>query len=204
MVHDMLCKRYNLIGFGDTVTKSRIKNKDFREYKKLIATINNTDNICVKLNGNDFFDSTTGKLNDFYKTINYNTFDKIIFITRKNYIDAILSYGYMDPANSDSWHRRKTQPVDVHPYTVTEAKIHHLLNGYKAYEEIKDYIKSTVAQPEIVSETDFEDLPNSLSTLQLKNVEIDIQPMGIDYKSIVTNYNEIVEIANAFFLKNKA
>jgi len=203
MLHNMLCKRYNLLEFGDTVTKSRIKNKDFSEYTQLITKINSTNNICVKLNGNDFIDCTTGNLTDLYKTVDYQSFDKIIFLTRKNYIDAILSYGYMDPTNSNSWHRRKDQTVQATPYTVTSAKIYHLLNGYRAYDSIKDYIKSQVTDPNIIRESEFEELSRLISELQLENVDIDLAPMDIDYKSIVTNYDEIVTIATQFFTQYK-
>lgn len=198
MLNELLCKKYQLTNFGDTVTKSRIKNKDFREYDQLISVINSSKDICIKLNGNDFFDPITGKLTELYKQIDYNSFDKIIMLTRKNYIDAILSYGYMDPTNSETWHRKKSQTVEARAYTIQPTKIYHLLNGYRAYETIKDYIK-TVVDSNMISESDFDNFSELLNQLELKNIDIDLRPMGINYKSIVTNYDEILDIANEFF-----
>ena len=198
MLHDLLCKKFQLIEFRDTVTKSRIKNKNFDEYEKLFSYINNTDNICIKLNGNDFIDPLTGNLSDLYKNINYQLFDKIIFLTRKNYVDAILSYAYMDPNNSDTWHRKKSQSIEIKKYSVPHNKIFHLLNGYVAYDTIKKYITSIV-DPSLVKECDYESLDVLIQEINLSNVDIDLCPMNIDYKSIVSNYDEVVSISRDFF-----
>lgn len=195
MIHEMCCKKYNLINFGDAITKSRIKNKNFSEYEQLISFINENDNICVKLNGNDFFDAATNTIVDLYKKIDYNSFDKIIFLIRTNIVDAVLSYAYMDPADDKTWHRRKNQAIELKEYYISPQKVHHLLNGYIAYDTIKRYIQDSSNAE--VYDYEYETVHYLIEELDLE-VDINLVPMAIDYKSIVTNYDEVLAIIRDF------
>lgn len=197
MIHDLCCKKFNLAPFGDTITKNRIKNKNFNEYPQLIAVINESDSMCVKLNGNDFFDSNSNAITELYKTINFQSFDTIIFLTRINYIDAILSYAYMDPNDSTTWHRKKNQKVVAEPYTISHSKIHHLLNGYLSYNKIKQYILSAVTNYTQIYDYEYDNVANLILKLELGS-DIDLVPMDIDYKSVVTNYDEVVTVVSEF------
>lgn len=196
MVHDMCCKKYGVLGLGDMVTKSRIKNKNFNEYEQLISVINASGNICVKLNGNDFFDNATNAISDLYKHVNFQSFDKIIFLTRKNLVDAVLSYAYMDPANDITWHRRKNQIIAANPYYIPAHKIHHLLNGYSAYWTIKKFILSQVANTAIY-DYEYDTVTDLIKILDLDE-DIDLIPIDINYRNLVSNYDDVMSIIRDF------
>jgi len=196
MLHDMMCKKFGLVGFGDTVTKSRIKNKNDTEYKPLIDYINNNDNICVKLNGNDFVGS------ELYKTVDYESFDKIIFLTRQNQVDAVLSYAYMNPSDSNTWHRKKDQSVELVAYSVPYCKVQHLLTGYISYEKIKRHILDHISDAVEVHDCEYDNVSLLINELELVD-DIDLLPMDIDYRSLVTNYNEVLSMITRFWAENK-
>src|SRR3989344_337886 len=85
MVHDILAKKFDLNPLYEPLTFSRIAKQDSSEYDSIIQMINTKDDICVKINGNDFIDLKNKKILDDYKKIHYDHFDKIVFITRENY-----------------------------------------------------------------------------------------------------------------------
>jgi len=102
----------------------------------------------------------------------------------------------MDPTNSNTWHRKRDQTIESIQYSISKDKVHHLLNGYVAYDIIKQYILS-VATDNIIYDYEYDTVSNLIEELNL-GTDIDLVPMNIDYKTIVTNYDEVVDIIDKF------
>ncbi len=196
-LYQVLTKKYNLDPFGDRLTKSRIKNKSFVEYEDIINEMNSANNICVKINGNDFIDTTNHCIHTQFKDIDFASFDKIIFVTRKNYLDAVLSYAYMNPADSDSWHKKVGELKIGFKYTVDPAKVFYLLRGYRVFDLLRTYIETVVPLGAHKIHYEYDDVDVRFPTdfeLSPEDLRISIEANGIDYRHIATNYNEISQL----------
>jgi len=206
MVHDVLQRHYGLDNIGDSLTLSRIANQGFLEYNKIIDTINNTDNICVKMNPNDFIDIPNQCINYRYKNIDYASFDKIVTITRDNYVDAVLSYAYMNPQDQASWHRRRgAEKVGVR-YEIPEFKVFYLLRGYCLFHKIKAHIEQT-AGADRMHHYEYQTVEQDLARdfgLNAADFDIDLVPNGLDYSQLATNYDEIVELTKQVYQRMTA
>lgn len=195
-IHDALARQYNLDAWGDRVTQSRIKNQNFNEYPELIAAINNADNICVKLNGNDFIDLQNKTVLDSYKQIDFASFDKIIMASRSNITEAIASYAYMNPADKSTWHRPKGESRVGTPYQISLNKVFYLLRGYVVYGIICDYIRSQVPAEKVLV-TDYETAEHDIKVWFDNDMsDISIEPNGYDYKSMAGNYTTVKSLAH--------
>jgi hypothetical protein len=182
----VLAKKYGLTEVVDTLTLSRIANQNFSEYNILIDKINTEENICVKINGNDFIDLTRKEISEYYKQINYNKFDKIVFLTRVNFVDAILSYAYMNPADQSSWHRKKGQTIDQRAYTLLKNKVYYLSRGYVVFKILTDYIKN-VCKTNIYN-YEYESLEHGLSTdFAVNDFDTELEPNNINYFALLEN-----------------
>lgn len=193
-IHNALVARYNLNPMSDMVTKSRIKNQNFDEYPSLFSQINFADNICVKLNGNDFINLADSEISNLYKTIDFDSFDHIIFATRNNLVDAVASYAYMNPSDSSTWHKKKGEVRIGQPYLIPEQKVFYLLRGYVVYSAIKEYICSKVTKDKLHF---YEYESADYLIKQDFNVDlnqIDIEPNDYNYSMLATNYVEIKEL----------
>lgn len=203
MVYTILKNKFKLADVGDVLTLSRIANQNFTEYDSLINRINNSQNICVKMNGNDFIDLKNKCVNYDYKKIDFSSFDKIVFITRKNYINAALSYAYMNPADQSSWHRKKGEVKVGQSYTINPTKLFYLFRGYFLYETIKNHIYSQVNISN-VHEYEYETVEDQLVSdfnLSSEDFKIELEPNNLDYTKLATNYNEILDLATTIYNK---
>lgn len=206
MIHDVLQKHHGLANIGDSLTLSRIANQGFAEYDKIIDTINNTNDICVKMNPNDFIDIPNQCINYDYKKIDYASFDKIVTVTRDNYLDAVLSYAYMNPRDQASWHRRRgAEKVGV-SYEISASKVFYLLRGYCLFHKIKAHIVQTAGVDRVHHyeyETVEQDLVRDFG-LNSADFDIDLVPNGLDYRKLATNYDEIVQLTSEVYQRMTA
>ena len=199
MVYHILKNFYNLEGICDVLTLSRIANQNFDEYETLINNINSSQNTCVKINSNDFIDLKNKCVNQNYKKINYKSFDKIIFITRNNYLDAVLSYAYMNPKDQTSWHRKKGETKVGVPYKVEPNKLFYLFRGYFLFNKIKNYICDNVNASKIY-QYEYESVDEELvCDFNLSTTDIDIAPNELNYTELASNYGEIAKLAPVIY-----
>lgn len=192
MIGKVLAKKFGINYCESPLTLSRLANKNFDEYPELINKINALSSGCIKICANDFVNLHQKTINEDYKKINFNSFDYVIFLTRENMLDAVLSFGYMDSSNRDSWHRRIGETKEVKPYSISPARIFNLLRGYTIFNIVKKYIAEHTTAT--TCECDYNTVNEQLITkfdLQQSDFDIDLVPNDIPYKTIVTNYNEI-------------
>lgn len=201
MIYTILMNHYDLDDIGDSLTLSRVANKNFSEYDTIISRINNSKNSCVKLNPNDFIDLKNQCVNYDYKKVDFASFDKIVFVTRENYLDAVLSYAYMNPGDRASWHRVKGQEKIGQPYTIDPVKLFYLYRGYFLFDKIKQYICQQVDSSKIYQyeyETVERDLMRDFE-LSSDDLDIPLVPNNLDYTVLATNYAQIVELASKVY-----
>lgn len=192
MIGKVLAKKFNIDYCESPLTISRLANKNFDNYQTIIDQINNTPTGCIKVCANDFVNLHSKCINEDYKKINFDSFDLVIFLTRKNMLDAVLSFGYMDSSDRDSWHRKKDQPKAANPYSIVPARIFNLLRGYTVFETIKKYISEhTTTRIYDCEYTTVEQQLHTALDLAESNFEIDLVPNGLPYKEFVLNYDEI-------------
>lgn len=193
-VHDALAKKFDLTPMGDIVTLSRIKNKNFNEYPEIIEKINCTDNIIVKLNGNDFVDVPNQKILGLYETIDFGKFNKIIFVTRDNLAQAIASYAYMDPANKQSWHKPRGEVRTGKTYEIAIEKVYHMIRGYIAYNQIKQYIAQLSLAVDL-HDYEYNTVESSLlNNFGITTDSIDIETNNYDYEILASNYADVKKL----------
>lgn len=198
-IHNALVDKFGLVPLCDMVTQSRIKHQGFDEYPQLFDTINQSSNICVKLNGNDFIDLKNKQVLDSYKKIDFNSFDKIVMVSRSNLVDAIASYAYMDPADKSTWHRPRGEPRTGQSYQISLSKVFYLLRGYVVYNIICDYILSKVPQEKIFV-TDYESAECDLKTwFNVDLAGINIEPNGYDYNVMAENYAVVKSLSHEIY-----
>jgi hypothetical protein len=197
MIYSILKKRYNLTDIGDSLTLSRIARRDFSEYDSIIDRVNSSNNVCVKMNGNDFIDMQNQCINYDYEKVDFSSFDKVIFVTRSNYLDAVLSIAYMNPQDQSSWHRRKGADKIGVPYCVDPAKLFYMYRGYFLFEKIKQHICGIV-DAEKIHHYEFETVEQDLMRdfdLTSADIDIDLEPNNLDYSQLATNYDEIADLS---------
>jgi hypothetical protein len=199
-LHNILAKKFNLTGLNDLLTHTRINHgDDMLGLPSAIEQINQQENICVKVNGHDFIDLKNKTITDDYKKINYQKFDHIIFLHRSNFIDALLSYSYMDRHDTSSWHRKKGQPKILKTYTISKEKIYFLSRGYRVYNIIQDYILKNYTGSVLHYEFNtVVDKAQQDFALTPGDFESDTESNNLNYRSLLQNI-EILEQANTVF-----
>lgn len=202
MVHDVLSRRFGLEPMREALTRSRRTRQSFDEFPAIIHRMNTTDNICVKITGgNDFIDLPNRRIREDYKTIDYASFDRVILISRKDYVSAVMSYAYMDQLNDRSWHRRRGETKLGQSYTVSDLKIYYMLRGYAVFDHVSQYIASQLPADHVLR-YDFDTAETQLATdfgLDPADFEIDIVPNELDYRALATNSEQTVnQIHNVY------
>jgi hypothetical protein len=195
MLHDVLAKKFDLTGLNDIFTIARVKNAGLKDNESIISKINSTDNICVKVNGHDFLDLDNRCVSSTYKLIDYNRFDKIIFLRRKDFTAALLSYGYMDRTRPETWHKKKGQELDLRKYSIPESKITFLSRGYYVYHILTNYILTNYTGSIYKYEYDsVEDDAAEDFTLFPNDFDIATEANNIDYASLLANKEILQQI----------
>lgn len=196
MLINILSKKFHLENCLELLTRSRRANQNFNEFPELIHRINTEDNICVKITGgNDFIDLKTCTIINNYKNIDYNNFDRVILLSRDNYVNAVLSYAYMDQLNDRTWHRQKGELKIGQPYTVNSLKIFYMLRGYIVYNYVRDFILKNT-DPKKILEYEFESVETSAMhdfNLSASDFDIDLEDNQLDYKQLVDNPEQTIE-----------
>jgi hypothetical protein len=200
MLCEILSTKFGLTRLSDLLTKARIAaGNDLSCIPPLIESVNKKDNFCLKINGNDFIDLKNKTITDHYRLLDYSKFDKIIFVTRQNFNDAVLSYGYMDRSNPSSWHRPKNSPPAIRDFKLDVNKVFYLARGYIVFGMIKDHIKSVYGKPTI--DCDFDDVEDMLKEhFGCIESDFDISTVSndIDYSSLMTNKELLAEIDSIY------
>ena len=158
--------------------------------------INKRQDICVKISSSDFLDSKNRRILNWYKEIDYSSFDTIIFLTRKNIVDAILSFTYMDPKDHTTWHRQLGQHKVYKKYTAALDRAHYLIRSYRVFKLVKDFIVSNYKNQNFY-EYEFDDVEEKISndfSLLLDDFKISLVDNDIDYKLLVENYTALENV----------
>lgn len=196
MVHDVLSRRFGLEPMREALTRSRRARQSFDEFPAIIHRMNTTDNICVKITGgNDFIDLPNRRIREDYKTIDYASFDRVILISRKDYVSAVMSYAYMDQLNDRSWHRRRGESKLEKTYTVSDLKIYYMLRGYAVFDHVSQHIADHVPSDRLLR-YDFDTAETQLTMdfgLDSADFEIDIVPNELDYSALATDSDTTVQ-----------
>lgn len=195
MVHDVLSRKFGLEPMREALTRSRRARQSFDEFPSIIHRMNTADNICVKITGgNDFIDLPNRKIREDYKNIDYASFDRVILISRRDYVSAVMSYAYMDQLNDRSWHRRRGETKVGHSYTVSDLKIYYMLRGYAVFEHVSNYIADHMPADRLLR-YDFDTAETQLARdfgLTSADFEIDIVPNELDYQTLAVNPQQTV------------
>lgn len=192
MALEVIAKKFNLTPLVDPLVHSKIRNQNTSEFPSIIDQINSSQNICVKISSTDFLDSRMRRVVDYYKDIDYNSFDKIIFITRNNVLSAALSFTYMDSKNKDTWHRRKGEDQLWGEYNADLDRVHYLLRGYRVYNFVKEYIINS-SNTEFY-DYEFETVESSMKRdFNMDDSDFDISLINndLDYMHLVKNLQEV-------------
>jgi len=196
MVHDVLSRRFGLEPMKEALTRSRRARQNFDEFPEIIHRMNTQDNICVKITGgNDFIDLPNHRVREDYKTIDFASFDRVILISRKDYVSAVMSYAYMDQLNDRSWHRRRGETKLGQPYTVSDLKIYYMLRGYAVFDHVSRYIADHMPADRLLR-YDFDTAETQLAQdfdLQPQDFEIDIVPNELDYQALAQDSQATVQ-----------
>ena len=191
----VLARRFRLDNWLELLTRSRRKNQSFDQFPTLIQQINTTDNICVKVTGgNDFIDLKTRSIINAYRDIDYNSFDRVILLSRNDYVSAVMSYAYMDQRNDRTWHRRRGENKVGQAYTVSSSKIYYLLRGYVVYKHVRDYILQHT-DPARILEYEFESIETQAQQdfgLSANDFEIDLVNNNLNYRELAVNADSAV------------
>lgn len=185
------------------LTHDRFQRKSHDHIPKLIDKINCTDNIGVKINGNDFVDFHNRRILTCYKDIDYNSFDRIIFTTRKDYVAATLSFGYMNLSDPDTWHKKVGQEKRQVQYSISEFKIHAMARCYMMHEHVKNYIKTKVDSSKIF-DYEFDTVEQSVVRdfdLQPADFDIGIEESQLDYLKLLFNPEQTIQRIHDVFNK---
>lgn len=196
MIHNILAKKFNLTPLKEILFFSRRRRQDYEEYPELIQKINTEDNICVKICVNDFIDGKTCRIMDDYKKIDYTKFDHIIFVKRQDLMGNVASFGHhnlINFADFNKSHRKKGQDFEGSPYEITPDRTAYIIRGYRILNLLRDWIGEHAGSAKI-HDYEFETVNQELTRdfgLKDEDFDIDIEPCGLDYRSLASNYEEI-------------
>lgn len=193
MIHDVLAKKFNLEPLKEILFFSRRSKQSYDEYPELIKQINDKDNICVKICVNDFIDPKTCRVTDDYKAIDYTKFDHIIFVKRDDVMGNIASFGHHNLFDFDKSHRKKGQAFEGRNYEIDITKVNYILRAYRIIGVMRDWVKNNSGSAKLYDykfETAEQQLINDFG-LTSEDFDIDIEPCGLDYKTLAGNYKEI-------------
>lgn len=204
MIHDILAKKFDLEPMKEILFFSRRRRQDYAEYPELIQKINTEDNICVKICVNDFIDGKTCRIMEDYKQINFAKFDHIIFVKREDIMGNVASFGHhnlINFADFDKSHRKKGQDFEGHSYEIPPDRAAYIIRAYRVLTLLRDWITEHSGSAQI-HDYEFETVNQQLArdfNLDDRDFDIDIEPCGLDYKSLATNYQEIEKILPAMY-----
>lgn len=197
IVHHILSKKYNLKGLRELFAIERLVHKNQQRYKEIIDIINNTDNICLKLNSIDFIEMNSNNFLPEFFSIDFKSFDKIIFITRKDYMSAIPSNSYIDRSKVHAWHRYKNREFQAKQFNIDLAMITYYGRVHAMFEKLKPIIINQAPNAEIYH-YDFDNVEQNLLRdfdLTAKDFDIETLPCDLDYKKLALNYDEFFHLA---------
>ncbi len=196
MCHDVLSRKFGLDPMREALTRSRRARQSFDEFPEIIHQMNTRDNICVKITGgNDFIDLPNRRIREDYKTIDYASFDRVILISRQDYVSAVMSYAYMDQLNDRSWHRRRGEHKIGQPYTVSDLKIYYMLRGYAVFDHVSRHIADHMPADRLLR-YDFDTAETQLAKdfeLDPADFDIEIVPNELDYRTLATDSDQTVQ-----------
>lgn len=193
MVHDVLAKKFQVEPLKEILTFSRRLKQNYDEYPALIQQINSQDNISVKVCINDFIDTKNCCINDAYKDIDYSSFDHIVFIKRQDVMGNVASFGHHHLFDPTKWHRKKGQDFEGRQYQIELNRVFYILRAYRMFDEIFNWVKSNSGDANIYnyeSETVEQALIKDFN-LGASDFDIEIEPCGLDYEKLASNYQEI-------------
>lgn len=193
MTHDVLAKHFSLDPWKEPLTISRRSNQSYDEYPELIRRINTTDNIIVKICVNDFIDTKNCKILDAYKSIDYSSFDHIVFIKRADVMGTIASFGHHNLFDPTKWHRKKGEDFKGRTYQIEMTRVFYILRAYRMFGDIQNWVANNAGLARLY-DYDFQTVEEHLKNdfaLSESDFDIDIVPMGLDYKNLATNYQEV-------------
>jgi hypothetical protein len=192
LLQEIMSKKYNLTALVDPFVFSKMKNQNTEEFPRIINHINSSQNICVKVSSTDFLDSRNRKILDYYKDIDYKSFDKIIFVTRKDVQAASLSFCHMNLKEPNSWHSTKDHQTIGRSFNPDIDRILYLLRSYRLFEFVKKYIIND--HQNICYDYEYNTLEESLkSNFSLSDRDFDtkLTANDIDYQKLVFNYDGV-------------
>lgn len=191
MLQEVLSKKYNLEALVDPFVYSKMKNRNTDEFASIVDRINSSQDICVKVASTDFLDSRNRRVLDYYKDIDYKSFDKVIFVTRQDIITASLSFCHMTMGQPDTWHSTRGRKNQGHQFIPDTERITYLLRSYRLFNFIKNYISNNSKEfYEYEYETLEQDLKNDFD-LTDEDFDTNLIPNEIDYKQLIPDYDSI-------------
>jgi hypothetical protein len=197
-LQEILSTKYKLESIVDPFVYSKMKHGNKDEFPKIVDEINTTENICVKISSTDFLDSKNREVHDYYKDINYQSFDKIVFVSRKDILSGSLSCCHMDLKDNTSWHSTKDKKNNGRTFTVDIGRLAWYLRGYRIFDFIKDHIIKNFDKE--IYEYDYDNLEEDLKKdFELSAADLDTNLIAneIDYKPLAVNLDRVED-----FIKN--
>jgi len=132
-----------------------------------------------------------------WQAVNWYDFNEIIFTHRNNHADACISVQYA--AMFNYWRQTKLRRfnLDLTPFTITDQQITDYVNNFVHYCEMKKNISGIrktecITYEQIVSGEYVNKIKN---VFNLQNVDTDIDdlPLGVNYRQLCLNYDEVVD-----------
>lgn len=199
MLQEVLSKKYNLDALVDPFVYSKMKNQNTNEFASIIDRINTSQDICVKVASIDFLDSKNRRVLDYYKDIDYQSFDKIIFVTRDDLLAASLSFCHMTTGDPSTWHSTKEQQNTGKTFSADINRVTYLLRSYRVFEFVKNHIRNNFTND--IYEYEYESLESNLKIdLELSAGDFDTNLVAntIDYQKVNQNYSTVVNFIEQY------
>jgi hypothetical protein len=200
MIQEILSKKYNLEALVDPFVYSKMKNRNTDEFSSIIKHINSAENICVKVSSTDFLDSRNRRVLDYYKDIDYKSFDKIIFVTRDDIITASLSFAHMTMGAPNTWHSTKDRQLSGKTFSPDIDRILYLLRSYRVFEFIKNYITTNGINE--IYDYEYDTVEHNLKNdFDLNDTDFDINLIAndINYSQLIDNYNSVSDFIKSVY-----
>lgn len=201
MAQEALATKLNLTPIIDPFVYSKLKTQNDLEFANVVDLINDSQDTCVKISSSDFLDSRNRRIRSCYKDIDYNSFDKIIFLSRKDVLAATLSFTYMDPTDKTTWHRKRGETRISKKYSASLPRAHYLVRSYAVYNLIKKHVIDRCKTP-IFYEYEFETVEEQLMqdfNLTQNDFDTDVIRNEIDYASLIENYRDLEFVVNNLY-----
>lgn len=169
----LLAKIYNLKGFqNEPLTGNFIKEQKLN----ILQNFETMDEYIIKFMSHNF-------LNLSYTMLDWNKFDQLYLIERRNLVDGCIS-NYV-ALTTNRWLRLKNEDsFDTKLFILPEKFIFDYIMYIRVFNEIKNYIQQTVKESKLIFKT-YEEICE-------ENIENGRTiPMGINYKEKCLNYTEV-------------